>query len=168
MSFRKLPYGYRLERGTIAVVEEEATIIRAIFKGRSDGKSTRKMAKELHDIPYFSDITQNASCKISKILYNARYIGAEGYPPIVEMNVFEQVQALRGKSFNPKHSVRRAGGRAPSEMQPLPDSTLYFPSKDVFDAEKVLKTEMRSENADADTIRTMIMNLASLKYDCIS
>ena len=154
MSFRKLPYGYRLERGTIAIVEEEAAIIRAIFKGRSDGKSTRKMAKELHDIPYFSDITQNASCKISKILYNARYIGAEGYPPIVEMNVFEQVQALRGESFNPKHSVRRAGGRTPSEMQPLPPVTGFAAALAVIIGMVIAKTD--ATRITASTIHTIL------------
>ena len=168
MSFRKFPYGYQLEHGKLAVNESEAEWIRWIFQNRADGKSTWQIAKELQkqNIPYFSDV-RKASCKVSTILYDARYIGVEGYPPILRKDVFDRVQMLRGKAFSEKPTIRLAGGRKPAENAPLPASTIYIPNKAVFDAEKELKAEMRREDADAEMVRSMIINLASLKYDCI-
>jgi len=173
MAKRKFPYGYRMEKGKIIICEPEAEIIRAIFRSRAEGHSNWEMARELYEnqTDYFSDDVKKASCKISSILYDERYIGADGYEAIVDMELFTAVQKLRGKSWTEKQSPRLVAGRtaedsAPKKVQTF--STVCIPNKEVFDKEKALKTELRSENADIEKIRNMILDLASAKYDCIS
>ena len=53
------------------------------------------------------------------------------------------------------------------ERKPLPTSTTYIPDKAVFEREKALKALLNEENADAGSIKTAIMDLASAKYDSI-
>lgn len=173
MAKRKFPYGYRMEKGKITVCEPEAEIIRSIFRGRAEGRSNWEMAKELYEnqTDYFSDDVKKASCKISDILYNERYAGADGYDAIVNTELFTAVQKLRGKSWTGNQTVRSVAGRkkedaVPKKVQSF--STVCIPDKEVFDKEKALKTELRSENADIEKIRNMILDLASAKYNCIS
>ncbi len=173
MAKRKFPYGYRMEKGKITVCEPEAEIIRSIFRGRTEGHSNWEMARELYEnqTDYFSDDVKKASFKISSILYDERYTGADGYEAIVDMEVFTAVQKLRGKPWMEKQSPRPVAERTaedavPKKVQTF--STVCIPNKEVFDKEKALKTELRSENADIEKIRNMILDLASTKYDCIS
>ena len=120
---------------------------------------------------YFSDDVKKASCKISSILYDERYIGADGYEAIVDMELFTAVQKLRGKSWTGNQTAhcvagRKKGDAVPKKVQTF--STVCIPNKEVFDKKKALKMELRSENADIEKIRNMILDLASAKYDCIS
>lgn len=173
MSSRKFPYGYRMEKEKIVIFESEAEIIRAIFRGRAEGRSNWEMARELFEnhADYFSDDVKKASCKISDILYDERYAGADGYEAVVSMELFTAVQKLRGKAWTGNQTIRSVAGRkkedaVPKKVQTF--STVCIPNKEVFDREKALKTELRSEDADIEKIKNMILDLASAKYDCIS
>ena len=162
-----------MEKGKIIICEPEAEIIRAIFRGRAEGHSNWEMARELYEnqTDYFSDDVKKASCKISSILYDERYIGADGYEAIVDMELFTAVQKLRGKSWTGNQTIRSVAGRkkedaVPKKVQTF--STVCIPNKEVLDREKALKAELRSEDADMEKIKNMILDLASAKYDCIS
>ncbi|MBR7084244.1 MAG: hypothetical protein IKI37_03595 [Oscillospiraceae bacterium] len=173
MAMRKFPYGYRMEKGKIIICEPETEIIRAIFRGRAGGRSNWEMAVELFNshTAYFDADVKKASCKISDILYNERYIGAEGYEAIVDREVFEAVQKLKGKKWVETSVQRPVAGRTAGDIAPKKAqiiSTVCIPDKAVFDKEKSLKTELRSEDADIEKIRNMIIELASMKYDCIA
>jgi hypothetical protein len=119
--------------------------------------------------PYFKDSKKQSSCKISKILYDARYIGADGYEPIVEESVFDTVQKLKGEQYCKTDKQRAIGGRKENvpHSNPLPQSTTYIPDDTVWKHEKELKAALRSSAPDADAIKALILNLASAKYDCI-
>ena len=54
MANRTLPFGYRIRSGTIAVVEDEAEIVRIIFASYEEGSSYEKLASGLNsrDIPF--------------------------------------------------------------------------------------------------------------------
>ena len=173
MAKKKFPYGYQMEKGKIVICEPEAEVIRTIFMGRVEGHSNWEMARELYEkqTDYFSDNVKKASCKISDILYDERYAGADGYEAIVDMELFTAVQKLRGKAWTGNQTIRSVAGRkkedaVPKKVQTF--STVCIPNKEVFDKEKALKMELRSENADIEKIRNMILDLASAKYDCIS
>ena len=173
MAKKKFPYGYQMKKGKIVICEPEAEVIRTIFMGRAEGHSNWEMARELYEkqTDYFSDNVKKASCKISDILYDERYAGADGYEAIVDMELFTAVQKLRGKSWTGNQTAHCVAGRKKGDAVPKKVhtfSTVCIPNKDVFDKEKALKMELRSENADIEKIRNMILDLTSAKYDCIS
>ena len=61
-------YGYKIENGTIVVVEDEAAIIRSIFKNYLSGMSMRKAADATGvDFPHST---------VKKIIRQKRYIEA--------------------------------------------------------------------------------------------
>ena len=65
-------YGYKIENGTIVVVEDEAAIIRSIFKNYLSGMSMRKAADATGvNFPHST---------VKKIIRQKRYIGNEFYP----------------------------------------------------------------------------------------
>ena len=69
-------YGYKIENGIIVVVEDEAAIIRSIFKNYLSGMSMRKAADATGvDFPHST---------VKKIIRQKRYIGNEFYPAIIE------------------------------------------------------------------------------------
>ena len=73
-------YGYKIENGIIVVVEDEAAIIRSIFKNYLSGMSMRKAADATGvNFPHST---------VKKIIRQKRYIGNEFYPAIIEKDVF--------------------------------------------------------------------------------
>ena len=171
MALRKFPYGYVMERGEVIVNDSEAEIIHWIFENRATGRSILEMARELHNgtDPYFRDTVKKAACKISSILYDARYIGEEGYPVILDKELFKSVQERKGKPWMGNTTPRMVAGRKADDRPSEPSkTTTYIPSRAVFEKEKALKAMLRSEDADAEHIRTAILDLASEKYDCIT
>lgn len=171
MPKRKCPYGYEMIRGRIAVCIPEAETIRWIFENRAAGRSNWNMAVELYNgsDPYFKDGKKQSSCKISSILYDDRYIGADGFEPIVDETLFNAVQKLKGEQYCKIQKQRAIGGRKEIVPHPhaLPTSITYIPDDTVWSYEKELKAALRSDTPDADAIKDIILNLASAKYDCI-
>jgi hypothetical protein len=168
MAMRKFPYGYVMERGVITVKDSEAENVRWIFENRAAGRSNWEMARKLYEgtDPYFKDDVKKTACKISMILYDERYIGADGYEPIVDTELFETVAGKRGKQWTDNRRQFTVGGRTEFIRIEKPKATTYIPSRAVFEKEKALKAMFR-ENTDAEHIRTAILDLASEKYDCI-
>ena len=165
MALRKYPYGYEMNGGTVRVNESEAELVRLIFAHRASGKSNWETAKELFDggSEYFSDSVKKNSCKISAIIYDARYTGTDGYPQIIDEALFDKVQQLKGKAYCSK-------GRTEVKEKPVnapPSPGMLIPSKAVFEKERQLKTMLQSNNADMDTIKQMILDIAEEKYNCI-
>ena len=166
MAMSKFPYGYMMRNGDIVICETEAAIIRSIFRNRADGKSIHAIAKELFDThtEHFGDSVKKASCKISKILYDKRYIGFDEYPAIVDEALFYRVQILKGKPYAERKSraasIKQEGKANTMQM------TVYIPSTDVVQMEAELKKWLK-DSTDADNIRKLIFDLAAAKYECI-
>ena len=84
MANRALPFGYRMRSGNIAVVEDEAEIVRMIFASHAEGSSYEKLASGLNsrDIPFASERPWNKNA-VARLLKDIRYLGDDTYPPIV-------------------------------------------------------------------------------------
>ena len=94
-------YGYKIENGTIVVVEDEAAIIRSIFKNYLSGMSMQKAADATGvDFPHST---------VKKIIRQKRYIGNEFYPAIIEKEVFARAngELLRRASKHCRGKRRR-------------------------------------------------------------
>lgn len=97
MMQRHMPLGYRIENGKAVIVPEAAAIVKQVFQDYSSGISTYRIAKELT-----KQGVLNASHKpswnhgsIGKILENQKYLGDGFYPPMIDGDLFEQVQKRR-------------------------------------------------------------------------
>ena len=156
MKPRRFPYGYQMIGGKIEICDDEAEIIRWIFQMRIERASCYAIAKVMHDsgIAYFSDSIKKAACKVSRILYDARYIGNKHYPAIVDKGIFLAVQALKGEPYCKKIA---SFSNEKSSHTAVFD---YIPSEEIFQQEQRL---MHDKNAD----KSAIFALAAKKYNCI-
>lgn len=94
---RHTPFGYRIIDGKAEIMPETAKVVRAVFQEYLTGIATRQIAKNLTEQGVL-----NASHKLSwnhgsvgKILKNRKYTGDEFYPPLIDTEIFEQVQCRR-------------------------------------------------------------------------
>jgi len=94
---RHLPIGYKIADGKIAIVEEEAEVVRKTYVDFTSGVSMYQIAKEFTENGMI-----NANGKVSwnhgsigKILQNCKYVGDEYYPSIVSEEIFDKAQKFR-------------------------------------------------------------------------
>ena len=97
MAYRKLPFGYKMQLGSIEINEGEAALVREIFERYIAGASYQQIAEELNAQPLpFRDagVPWNKNM-IGRILSDRRYLGEKGFPALVELTLFEQAEACR-------------------------------------------------------------------------
>lgn len=163
MARRKTPYGYEFVNGKIKICKDEAIIIRRMFGEYIYGKAMYGIGVELFNekVPYFSNSKKKTSCKVSNIIRDERYAGAEGYPAIVDTDTFEKARN-RWKDnvyFNP----------IPKKEIPqftISENTTYKPSEAVLQLESQLKAKLNG-SFDSEETRNLILQLAAEKYSCI-
>ncbi len=82
---RYIPYGYTMRNGRTVISNEEAEVIREIFKSYLGGASLKTIAEELtdHQIPYTQKTATWDKARIARIINNAKYVGTEEYDPIM-------------------------------------------------------------------------------------
>ena len=108
MAVRKTPYGYRLSGGRIVTDEKEAAIIRQIFADKAGGISGTQLADRLNqsDIKYFCENSARASDRVYSILRDERYLGKDGYPQIIDEDIFQKARgSLVRTNRTPKTDV---------------------------------------------------------------
>jgi len=90
MANRMISYGYGMRDGKLSVIEAEAEIVRRIFFEYIDGKRLDEIAEELtrESVEFFLGNCEWNKSRIKRILDNDKYIGAEGYPQIIDDDDF--------------------------------------------------------------------------------
>lgn len=90
---RALPYGYTIQNGRRIIDAEEAEVIRRIFEGYQNGLSMAELAAMMTrlQVPYCEKRVDWNKNIVARILANPRYAGAESFDPIVDMDVFKEV-----------------------------------------------------------------------------
>lgn len=93
---RALPFGYRIQNGETVIVQPEASAVRSIFRMSEKGSSLEAIATnmQIKGIPYSEANPVWDKHKVRRILENAKYAGAEGYPPILKAETYERIRAL--------------------------------------------------------------------------
>ena len=89
----QIPYGYRIEKGRIAVDTEAAAAISRFVESYLSGLSVKE-SKQAAKIP-LSESTLN------QILKNNTYLGTDDYPPLITAEVFHSVQEERKRRTHP-------------------------------------------------------------------
>lgn len=84
MSNRLLPYGYRVHDGRLMIDGAEAIVIKEVCKMRASGMILSEIADKLNlrGIPFYETAGWDKH-KVKRLLENDRYIGKDGYPPIL-------------------------------------------------------------------------------------
>ena len=100
----KFPFGYKFENGEVHIVDEDAKIVRRIFKDRINGVTSPKIGAALYaeKIPYFSDSLAKAEDKVMTILRNECYFGADGLPPVITEESYQQARSKMRKKRDDK------------------------------------------------------------------
>lgn len=122
---RKQPFGYRMELGEVVTHPAEAETVRWIFAQYLAGASYTALVEALEErgIPYLADKPWNKNM-VARILEDARYTGARGYPPIIQEEALEQARAQRAERAAPpqktpaqKELRKLYGGTPPDYME---------------------------------------------------
>lgn len=124
-SNRKLPFGYRMERGEIKEHPVEAETVRDIFRRYLAGASFAALAEHLRDSghSYNGDKPWNKNM-VARILENTKYTGSGNFPALVPVKDFQKAQAQRKTRTTPstktpalKELRRLCGGNPPKYIE---------------------------------------------------
>lgn len=190
-SSRKLPFGYKMERGCITCQQEECCAVKFIFTEYQYGASF----KELADIMAQKGILYDRSKPwnknmIARILQDTRYTGADGYPVIISQDQFDYVSLKRSKK---RTSSRRTEAQKvlrqkcnktitqPIEYEVLRHlnslcgeieimaPTIAQTAKNTAEANLAgeLKKQLKMLPADQDAAEELIFQLAIARYEAI-
>lgn len=102
---RALPFGYTIKNGRRIIDSTEAATIQQIFSEYQNGATMSELAAMMTQlqVPYCEKRVDWNKNIIARILANPRYAGADGFDPIIDMDVFKEVS--RSKSDRTKRAV---------------------------------------------------------------
>lgn len=111
-SNRKLPFGYVIRMGEVCTQEQEANLVKAIFKAYAEGASYRQLTAWLNTQPiayHEVDKPWNKNM-VARILSSGVYAGKTGYPPLITED--EQMRAVNAKTVVGKVESDRQAEKA--------------------------------------------------------
>ena len=96
MGNRKLPFGYQMRMGEIIRNEPEAKAVQDIFLQYTLGASLKEIAEQMSKtgLTYDEGKSWNKNM-VARILENAKYTGADNYPKLVDIKLFEAAAEKR-------------------------------------------------------------------------
>ena len=102
MTNRKLPFGYRLEKGKAVLPPQESEIVITIFRQYATGASYLDIVALLKDqpVPYDTGRLWSKSM-VARILADRRYTGIEGFPAILDEEIYQQAARKRTTKQKP-------------------------------------------------------------------
>ena len=191
MGKRKLPFGYQLKQGEVTIHEAEVGLVHEIFGQYVSGSSYLEITRMLKNQPvaYQPDKLWNKNM-VARILENVCYIGKNGFPPIIEKDVFQKAAEKRsGKQGSPRKTEaqktlsRLCKGISPAKAEPRVLAALnrlieipqmiqppeVQPSENPQAAalHQQLDAVMEQQPIDEDAASILIMRLASARYNAI-
>ena len=189
MGNRKLPFGYRMHMGEIVRNEPEVKTVQDIFLHYTLGASLKEIAEQMNKIgPTYDEGKSWNKNMVARILENAKYTGADSYPRLVDIKLFEAAAEKRqtkqrlpertpaqkalkricSKPPTPKieqqvtHLLGRLAEQPEHIAQPAKQSA---PIHSITQAE--LDDILNTQPLDEDAARSLICKLAQEQYDAI-
>ena len=110
MKKRNIPFGYQWENGTITVHPAESKIVIEIFAAYIAGRSLLQIAEALNKngIEYLPGVIGWNKARLKRMIEDARYLGTESFPAIVEQTAFDKAQAIKSDRNTQKDIDRTA------------------------------------------------------------
>ena len=189
MGNRKLPFGYQMRMGEIIRDESEAKAVQDIFLQYTLGASLKGIAERMSKtgLSYDEGKSWNKNM-VARILENSKYTGADSYPKLVDIKLFEAAAEKRrtkqrlpertpaqkalkrvcSKSPTPEierqvtHLLGRLAKQPERITQPEKQATSMHSSTQA-ELDDILNTQPLDENA----ARSLICKLAQEQYDAI-
>ena len=105
MKQRKTPFGYIIKNGIVTVDKTEADIVREIAKQYLGGSSLKTIAGglTLRTIEYMPGKSDWNKSRIRRMIDDTRYIGNNGYPPILTEQEYSAMQAFKSQKNTQKN-----------------------------------------------------------------
>lgn len=105
MKQRKTPFGYIIKNGIVTVDKTEADIVREIAKQYLGGSSLKTIAVglTLRTIEYMPGKSDWNKSRIRRMIDDTRYIGNNGYPPILTEQEYSAMQAFKSQKNTQKN-----------------------------------------------------------------
>lgn len=122
---RKLPFGYRMERGEITEHPVGAEAVREILQRYLTGASYATLVERLRNAgpAYDRDKPWNKNM-VTRILENIKYTGDTGFPAVISREAFQKAQTQRKERAAPpaktpaqKELRRLCGGNPPKYVE---------------------------------------------------
>lgn len=104
MANRMISYGYGFADGKIEVIENEAEIVRRVFREYIEGKLLQEIADELteEEVEFYLENRLWNKNKVFRIIENEKYIGADGYPAIIGLEEYRKANQRKSARGNQK------------------------------------------------------------------
>lgn len=166
MKNRKILYGYVVERGELHIQPEEAAVVRQVMALYTEELSYQKISDILNGegIPFSPEAPSWNKHKVKRLLENPRYTGANGYPPIIELAVFQEVQLrIRDKTANYQKKETAFKDTSPAEAV---TATSYIPSGEVIRLTNAINRGLEHPDTPEDVVALILQGI-SARYDCL-
>lgn len=110
MKIRNIPYGYQYKNGSIAIQEKETETVKQIFTEYLNGLSLLKIAEHLNNeqIEYMPCVCGWNKSRIKRIIEDERYLGTNGYPPIIDEDTHKTLMLIKSEKNTQKGTDRKA------------------------------------------------------------
>ena len=189
MGNRKLPFGYQMRMGEIVRSESEAKAVQDIFLQYTLGASLKEIAEQMSETDPTYDVGKSWNKNmVARILENPKYTGADNYPKLVDIKLFEAAaskrqtkqhlsertpaqKALRRICTKPptpeiEQQVTHLLGRLVEQPERITQPT-ETPAPTHTNTQAELDEVLNTQPLDEDAARSLICKLAREQYDAI-
>ena len=189
MGNRKLPFGYQMRMGEIIRNEPESKAVQDIFLQYTLGASLKEIAEQMSKTgPSYDEGKSWNKNMVARILENAKYIGADSYPKLVDIKLFEAAAGKRQtKQRLPERTPAQKALKRVCSKPPTPEieqqvvrllgrlaeqpERITQPEKTPASAHTNTQAELddvlNTQPLDEDAARSLICKLAQEQYDAI-
>ena len=189
MGNRKLSFGYQMHMGEIVRNEPEAKAVQDIFLQYTLGASLKEIAEQMSKTgPTYDEGKRWNKNMIARILENTKYTGADGYPKLVDIKLFEAaVEKRQTKQRLPERTPAQKALKRVCAKPPTPEieqQVSHLLGKLAEQPEHIMQPERTSKPAytntqgeldgilntqplDENAARSLICKLAQEQYDAI-
>lgn len=158
---RNIPFGYCIVNGKYAVNSEEAAAIKQIFTEYANGRSLNEIAAAM-TIPYHMSKPIWNKNMVKRILDNERYIGAMGYPQIIDRQIYCEVSEIKQR----KYTRTKQKNREP-EYEEIPPLKEYEVTENIRQLTNEINRLLDTPDTDKKDIKRLIFKCAEEKYNVL-
>lgn len=166
MKYRRILYGYKIVQGDLRIQQEESKVVQRVMELYTEGLSYQKISDFLNEegSSFSPEAPTWNKHKVKRLLENPRYTGADGYPPIIDQSVFQNVQQrIRSKTENQK-TRERSIHKTLTEKEETEDS--YMPSDEVIRLTNAINRGIENPTKSEDVVALILQGI-SARYDCL-
>ena len=189
MGNRKLPFGCHIRMHENIQNEPEAKAVQDIFLEYTLGASLKEIAEQMSKTgPSYDEGKSWNKNMVARILENAKYIGADSYPKLVDIKLFEAAAEKRQtKQHLPERTPAQKALKRVCSKPPTPEieqQVTHLLGKLAEQPERIVQPEkpsipihsttqieldnvLNTQPLDEDAARSLICKLAQEQYDAI-